>query len=288
MKNENKVLACVDQSRYADYVADCAAWAAHRMNAPLEFLHVIDSHPERGMGDDRSGAIGIDAQESLLAKLSAEDETRAKSAREQGRLFLNRLRERAMAIGATNVDVRQRHGDLEETVVEQAKGVRLLVLGRRGADAATSQRSELGHHVEHMVRALNRPILTVTEDFKAPQRVMIAFDGGVVTRRGVEMVAGSPLFRGLPILLLMSGTQRKDASKSLEWARGALEVAGFEVTSSMTPGEAQEVIVRTIQEQAIDMLIMGAFGHSPLRSLVVGSKTTELLKASTIPTLLLR
>ncbi|MEN1479485.1 universal stress protein, partial [Pseudomonas aeruginosa] len=64
--------------------------------------------------------------------------------------------------------------------------------------------------------------------------------------------------------------------------------AGFEVTSSMTPGEAQEVIVRTIQEQAIDMLIMGAFGHSPLRSLVVGSKTTELLKASTIPTLLLR
>ncbi|MCW3664131.1 universal stress protein, partial [Burkholderia cenocepacia] len=121
----------------------------------------------------------------------------------------------AMAIGATYVDVRQRHGDLEETVVEQAKGVRLLVLGRRGADAATSQRSELGHHVEHMVRALNRPILTVTEDFKAPQRVMIAFDGGVVTRRGVEMVAGSPLFRGLPILLLMSGTQRKDASKSL-------------------------------------------------------------------------
>lgn len=60
------------------------------------------------------------------------------------------------------------------------------------------------------------------------------------------------------------------------------------MTSSMTPGEAQEVIVRTIQEQAIDMLIMGAFGHSPLRSLVVGSKTTELLKASTIPTLLLR
>lgn len=47
MKNENKVLACVDQSRYAVHVADCAAWAARRIDAPLELLHVIDSHPER-------------------------------------------------------------------------------------------------------------------------------------------------------------------------------------------------------------------------------------------------
>ncbi len=287
MKNENKVLACVDQSHFADYVADYAAWAARRMDAPLEFLHVIDSHPERGVGDDRSGAIGIDAQENLLSKLSAEDEARAKSAREQGRLFLNRLRERALAAGAIQVDVRQRHGELEETVVEQAHGVRLLVLGRRGTDAETSQR-ELGHHVENMVRALNRPILTVTEDFKAPERVMIAFDGGTVTRRGVEMVAGSPLFRGLPILLLMSGKQSGEVSKSLDWARNTLEAAGFEAMVLLTPGEAQEVIARTVLEQSIDMLIMGAFGHSPLRSLLFGSKTTELLRSSRIPTLLLR
>lgn len=287
MKNENKVLACVDQSHFADYVADYAAWAARRMDAPLEFLHVIDSHPERGVGDDRSGAIGIDAQENLLSKLSAEDEARAKSAREQGRLFLNRLRERALAAGAIQVDVRQRHGELEETVVEQAHGVRLLVLGRRGTDAETSQR-ELGHHVENMVRALNRPILTVTEDFKAPERMMIAFDGGTVTRRGVEMVAGSPLFRGLPILLLMSGKQSGEVSKSLDWARNTLEAAGFEAMVLLTPGEAQEVIARTVLEQSIDMLIMGAFGHSPLRSLLFGSKTTELLRSSRIPTLLLR
>ena len=189
MKNENKVLACVDQSRFADYVADYAAWAARRMDAPLEFLHVIDRHPEQGSGEDRSGAIGIDAQENLLTKLSEEDEARSRNAREHGRIFLNRLRERAVAAGAALVDVRQRHGELEETLVEQAEGVRLLVLGRRGESADTTQR-DLGRKVERVVRALNRPILTVTEDFHEPQRVMIAFDGGTVTRRGVEMVAG--------------------------------------------------------------------------------------------------
>ena len=112
MKNENKVLACVDQSHFADYVADYAAWAARRMDAPLEFLHVIDRHPEQGSGEDHSGAIGIDAQENLLTKLTAEDEARTKNAREQGRIFLNRLRERATAAGAALVDVRQRHGEL--------------------------------------------------------------------------------------------------------------------------------------------------------------------------------
>jgi len=287
MKNENKVLACVDQSRFADYVADYAAWAARRMDAPLEFLHVIDRHPEQGSGEDHSGTIGVNAQEELLTKLSAEDEVRTKNAREQGRIFLNHLRERAIAAGVALVDVRQRHGELEETLVEQAEGVRLLVLGRRGEAAGTTQR-DLGRNVERVVRALNRPILTITEDFQEPQRVMIAFDGGIVTRRGVEMVATSPLFRGLPITLLMSGKERQDAPKQLEWAKATLEAAGFEVTALLTPGDAETVIAATVKEQATDMLIMGAFGHSPVRSLLLGSKTTDLLRSSSVPTLLLR
>lgn len=287
MKNENKVLACVDQSHFADYVADYAAWAARRMDAPLELLHVIDRHPEQGSGEDHSGAIGIDAQENLLTKLSAEDEARTKNAREQGRIFLNRLRERASAAGATQVDVRQRHGELEETLAEQEEGVRLLVLGRRGEAAETTQR-DLGRNVERVVRALHKPILTVTEGFKEPQRVMISFDGGIVTRRGVEMVAASPLFRGLPITLLMSGKESQDAPKQLEWAKTTLETAGFEVTALLTPGDAESTIAKTVKEQSIDMLIMGAFGHSPLRSLLLGSKTADLLRSSSIPTLLLR
>ena len=36
------------------------------------------------------------------------------------------------------------------------------------------------------------------------------------------------------------------------------------------------------------MLIMGAYAHSPLRSLLFGSKTSDLLRSAKIPTLLLR
>lgn len=287
MKNENKVLACVDRSVFADYVADYAAWAARRMGAPLEFLHVIDRHLEKGSGNDHSGAIGIGAQDNLLNRLSQEDEVLTRAARDQGRVFLNRLRERALVVHPEAVDARQRHGELEETLVEQEADVRLFVLGRRGVSAQKTQR-DIGRNVERVVRALHKPILAVTECFKEPKRIMFAFDGGIVTRRGVEMVAASPLFRGLPIYLLMSGSERQDAPNQLEWAKNTLIAAGFDVSAALTPGDAESVIAQTIRDQEIDLLIMGAYSHSPLRKLFRGSKTSDLLRSSSVPTLLLR
>ena len=139
-KTDKKVLACVDQSHFADTVADYAAWAARRMDAPLEFLHVIDRHLEQGSGEDHSGAIGINAQAQLLTSLSDKDAALARAKREQGRLFLNRLRERAIAAGVPAPDMRQRHGALDDTLAEQEDGVRLFVFGRRGASAETTQR----------------------------------------------------------------------------------------------------------------------------------------------------
>ena len=65
MKPEQRVIACVDQSAYADTVTDHAAWAALRMGAPLELLHVIDRHPETALSSEHSGAIGPDAQQAL-------------------------------------------------------------------------------------------------------------------------------------------------------------------------------------------------------------------------------
>jgi nucleotide-binding universal stress UspA family protein len=287
MQDEPKVLACVDQSHFAETITDTAAWAARRLNAPLELLHVLDRGAQIVSGSDHSGAIGFNAQQTLLTELSDEDAARCKAAREKGRIFLNRLRQRAISLGVDAPDARQRYGNLEETLVEQQEAVRLFVLGRRGESAETTQR-DLGRNVEHMVRALAKPILAVTDRFTEPQRVMIAFDGGQMTRKGVEMVAGSPLFRGLPIAVVMSGKPRRDGAKQLDWAGKTLESAGFEVTTVVIPGDTERVIAQYVRDHAIDMLLMGAYGHSPLRSLLLGSKTSDLLRSAKVPTLLLR
>ncbi|MEZ5646475.1 MAG: universal stress protein [Burkholderiaceae bacterium] len=283
---ERKVLACVDFSAYAEHVTDCAAWAANRLQAPLEILHVIDRHPERGATGDRSGALTVNAEEHLLKNLSDEDAIRTRAEREQGRLFLNTLRERAVRAGAEPVDTRQRHGALEETLVEHQTLARLVVLGRRGL-SSTGHR-ELGRSVQWTVRSLRRPVLAVTDRFAPPRRVLIAFDGSSITRTAVDMVAASPLFTGLPVYVLMVGKASADAPRQLEWARSRLDKAGFGVVAEVQSGDLETVVGQAIARHGIDMLVMGAYTHSPLRGLLLGSKTTDLLRSVTVPTLLLR
>ena len=53
MSTTHRVIACVDQSAFAESVTDHAAWAAMRLDAPLELLHVIDRHPETATSSDR-------------------------------------------------------------------------------------------------------------------------------------------------------------------------------------------------------------------------------------------
>lgn len=290
---DNKVLACVDRSRFSGAIADYAAWAARRLAAPLEFLHVLDHHPERGSGDDHSGAIGVDAQEKLLERLSSADEARTRALRDEGRVFLNRLREQALAAGVASVDIRQRHGSLQETVALHEHGVRLLVIGRQGESAqGPSPTGRLGGNLERIVRAMRKPVLAVPAadagaDFTAPQRVLIAFDGGAIIRRGVEMIASSPLFRGQAIHLLMAGTDSRVAISQLERAHHRLAKAGFDTTSERIEGDPQTVIAAQVAAQGFDLVVMGAYSHSPWRSLFMGSKTTELLRRLQLPTLLL-
>ncbi len=285
--NDNKVLACVDQSAIADCVTDCAAWAAQRLSAPLELLHVLDRHAESTRADDHSGAIGMDAQEVLLNQLSSADEVRSRTLREQGRVFLNRLRERALATGLGQVDMRQRHGDLQQTLSEQEDSTRLLVLGRRGESAEIAPRN-LGRNVERVIRNLRKPILTVTMGFAPPQRALIAFDGGNMSRRAVELIASSPLLRGLPLQVVMAGEASAAARRRLDWAKQRLVEAGFDASVALLAGDPEQRLAHSVREQGIGLLVMGAYSHSPLRGLLFGSRTNELLRSAQVPTLLVR
>ncbi|MEZ5703662.1 MAG: universal stress protein [Burkholderiaceae bacterium] len=282
-------MACiVDQSSYADSVADHAAWAALRLGAPLELLHVIDRHPETARSTDHSGAIGPDAQEALLTELSSADETMVRAAREQGRVFLNRLRERALAAGVAVVDMRQRLGHLEETLNGSQGDARLVVMGRKGETASQSG-AALGGQVERVVRALERPILAVADTtFREPRRLLLAYDGGSASRKGVEMVAASPLFRGMDVRLVMVGNDRSDAVAQMAWATGRLQAGGVQAQGELVSGEPLAAIQAAVDRLQADWLLMGAYTHSPWRSLFRPSLTSGLLGSVRLPTLLLR
>ncbi|MHB1402668.1 MAG: universal stress protein [Thiobacillus sp.] len=281
-----QVIACIDGSSITPAVCDYAAWASRKMDAPLEFLHVL-GRSEYPIPADLSGNLGLGSREHLLQELAELDEKRSRVALEQGRLMLDAARARALADGVPNPTSRQRHGELVDTLIELESDIRLLVMGRQG-EHGDSAGEHIGSHLENVVRTLHRPILVIPSDYTEPQRILIAFDGSATTCKAVEMVAASPLFRGLSCHLVMVGADKADAREQLDWARTTLERAGFQVIAGIRSGHVEEVLCAYRTEHAIDLIVMGAYGHSKIREFLVGSTTTKLIRQSRVPLLLLR
>ncbi|MGM0985255.1 MAG: universal stress protein [Pseudomonadota bacterium] len=281
-----QVMAAIDGSKYSEGISGYAAWACLALSAPLTFLHVNDNHPQTAEAD-LSGNIGLGAREHLLEELSHLDEQRAKVAQEQGRLMLKAAKERAVANGVAEPATRQRNGTLVETLEELQDEIRLLVMGKRG-EMAHQDGDHLGTNLERVVRTLHRPILMVPEVYKTPEKVMLAFDGSKTTRKGVEMLAKSPLFDGVPVHVVIVGAETGDNRSQLDWALKTLRDAGHEAEGAIRAGEVEATLRGYQEEQDIDLLVMGAYGHSRIRHLLVGSTTSEMLRKATNPVLLLR
>lgn len=289
-----KIIACVDTSAYADCVAEYAAWAARRLQCPLELLHVIDKEQYVSEGRDHSGTIGVNARENLLERLSLADENRSRAAREAARLFITNLRHQLHEQHPDlHLDTRLRLDNLAASLSEHESQAQLFVLGRRGSGSSShdstadsAQSRQLGRQLESTVRALRRPVLAVGSRFSFPESALIACDGSAMSRKAVQAVAAGGLFSGLHIHLLHAGSISRSAH--LEEAQQKLQQAGCTVTARTIKAKPVDAIAQYIAEANIDLLVMGAYSHSPWRSLFMGSTTTDILQAVSQPVMLLR
>jgi nucleotide-binding universal stress UspA family protein len=280
------VLACIDGSKYSTAVCDYAAWISQRVRAPLKLLHNIDSR-YAPPPSDLSGAIGLGSQEQLLSELTEVERQRSQLELEKGRLMLDAARERVVQAGVSDPVVKQRHGSLAESLIELEDEIRVLVLGIRGEEHAEDNK-HLGAQLETVVRSLHRPILVVNREFTPPERIMLAYDGSDGARKALDMVAQSPLFKDIPCHLVHVGQNETDSEALLQEAARELAVAGQEVVTAQLSGKPGDALCHYQAEHKIDMTLMGAFSHTRLRELLLGSFTAKMLLAARQPLLLLR
>jgi nucleotide-binding universal stress UspA family protein len=282
----DQVIGCVDGSLFLNSVCDYATWAAKRLDAPLTLLHAID-HRHAAAPTDLSGSIGFGSQEVLLEALAAHDQLTGKLALDRSRHLLNAARTRVAALGADPPSVRQLHGSLVDVLAEQEAAVRMLVIGKRGEGAHRAQ-DHLGSNLERVIRAMHRPILVVPAEYREPSSFMLAFDNGPSTRKGVEVLMRGPLFRGLSCHLVTAGDPHGELREAQAWARGQLKSAGFAVQGGIFTGEAEAVLTSYQRDHDIELVVMGAYGHSRIRHLLIGSTTSAMIRHVGGPLLLLR
>lgn len=283
-----QVLACIDGAVLTEAVCDYAAWISRQTGAPLKLLHTINHHHETSITSDFSGNIGLGTQEHLLEEITSLEQQQSKLKMQQGKLILQAATEHVEKKGITDSTSAQRHGDLIEAVIDLEDDIRVLVLGLRG-QVHESQENQIGAKLEAVIRALHRPILIVNGVFTTPERIMIAYDGSEAADKAVDMVASSPLYKGLSCHLVCVNKNEDTAVKLLEQAAEKLKSADkIKVISAKLKGKAEQELCAYQQQHNIDLTVMGAFSHTRLHDMVLGSFTHKMLLNTRKPLLLLR
>lgn len=278
MKNINKLVALIDGSEYSDSVCEHAAWIANRAEASVELVHVLGPRDNSKEPSNLSGSIGMGARSSLLEELSELDAQAAKLAQKRGRLVLESAKEKLVSLGVAEVTTMLRHGDFVDTVQEFESHGDLIVVGKRG-ETASAAKAHLGSNLERVVRASHKPILVAARAYKPVERILLAFDGGSSAKKAIKHIAESPVFAGLECRLLTVGNETPMTRQRLDEAAAELKGAGLTVETSIQQGEPDEAIAAYVKAEEVDLLIMGAYGHSRIRNLIIGSTTTEMVRS---------
>lgn len=280
------IIALVDGSAYGESVCDHAAWVSQAVGGRVELLHVLGRRDTGIAPANLSGALGLGAKSHLLDELAAHDRKRVHLAKERGRAILDaaaaHLSERGVMAAS-----RLRNGDLLDAVQQVEADADLIVIGKRG-EAADFASEHLGSNLERIVRAARKPVMVASRSFRPVVRALIAFDGGDSAKKAVRHIAGGQLFRGIPLHIVTVGTGDSRRTASLATAADELRAGGHDVTEAFLAGEPEQAIADYVAAQSISLLVMGAYGHSRIRNLIIGSTTTAMIRDCHIPVMLFR
>lgn len=279
-----RVLICSDGSAYSQVCYEYAAWLAGRTACSFEILYVTDLRQfEVPMIADLSGSLGVQPYQAILAKLQDLEQEKAKVVLQEAARFFS---ERTPSVP---VKTTHRTGFLVDCFSDFEEASDLVMLGKRGENANFAT-EHLGSTMERVVRASKRPCFVTSRSFKPIERVLLAFDGGKSGRKALDFLAQDTALKGLElhVVIVAAREGEETALGYLREAETRLVQAGYAPVCQMLHGIPEDEIADYIEAREINMVIMGAYGHSRIRHLVIGSTTTEMMRQCRVPVMLFR
>lgn len=281
-----KIITCVDGSTLTTAVSDAAIWASKKLNKALLLLHTLEKQQQHG-ADDYTGTIGLRTRSDLLEEMTKLDEQRSKIALQLGKELLNSVVDQAKSAGVQEIESIQRHGDLVESIIDLEAQTRLIVIGRSGKGHDDNV-NVLGDNIETLLRKATHPVLLIPDKFKTPDSFMIAYDGRETANKALQKVIDGGLLHGLHCHLVAVKNNLAGQQSKFTAAQQKLQDEGFNVTSAFVEGNIHETLMAYKQANDIGLIVMGAFGHSKIRQMFIGSNTIKMLKQTNVPLVVLR
>jgi nucleotide-binding universal stress UspA family protein len=276
------ILLCTDGSPAADIAAEYAVWFAKKLHARIQALYITDIRILEGpLLSDLSGALGAQPYSALLPQLQEVQRQKAEA-------ILAAAKKRCED-ARVPCETAHETGALVQVMLDHEKGADLVVLGQRGEHTEWSG-GMLGSSVERMVRASIKPCLVTPEKFQPTKHMLLAYDGSIESNKALQ--AGMDLAVALDTeVTIVTVCQRENedaASKVLKEAQQQALDHKLKPGAQLLHGNPETEILSQCDKTGASLIVMGAYGHTRIRELILGSTTSHVLRKATVPVLLTR
>jgi nucleotide-binding universal stress UspA family protein len=173
-------------------------------------------------------------------------------------------------------------------ICERARTTDLVVIGHRGINERFST-GLLGGTAESVARKSPRPVFVSPMQFQTVSHPLLAYDGSQRASAAMHSAAEFCAELELPLTVL-SVTAREGSSeeRALDEARRYLSSYDVQPTFLSLSGHPYQQIVDCIKDRGHDLLFIGAYGHSRIIEMVLGSTTEYVLRNAPCPVFLSR
>jgi nucleotide-binding universal stress UspA family protein len=286
------LLVVVDDSKSCANRIDVAVQVANRFGTHLTGLYVnqpvmIPAYIRAELAGSMSGGVPLIIPTQAASDMfKVESQSQHEAASRAQKLF----RSRAEVAGITT-EWREREGDLLEIAVLHARYADMTIVAQADPEAAGGPNRVLP---EHLLLGVGRPILVVpyVGTFQTVgERVLVAWNASRAATRAVND-ALPILQKATKVTVLTINPQGGVSGEGdVPGADLALHLSRHGVKAEASWVKADDIKVAPMllsraSDLQADLIVMGGYGHSRMREIVLGGSTREILQTMTVPTLM--
>ena len=267
------ILVGLDGSEHAATATLYALWMSARFGANVVGLHVVDiASIEGSFLHDISGSLGFEPYLDFSSKMRD-------ALHERGKSLLAAFERQAAEHKVPSTTILTM-GIVPNEISEQGEIADLLVIGHRGVSAKFST-GLLGGTAESVTRKCPTPVFVCTAEYRECKNPLLAYDGSQRAAAAMQSAAQFCSALKLPLTVLTVNRDESAGHRTLEEAERYLTPYKLPATFSLQQtGNAPERITNYLREQNHDLVFIGAYGHSRIIEMVLGSTTEYVMRNS--------
>ncbi len=178
-------------------------------------------------------------------------------------------------------------GPVTSMICSRARWTDLVILSL-AHPPAEERMARLGSGLRTLIRRCPRPLLAVPIGASPLRRPMLAYDASPKAQEALFIATYMASAWALPLIVLSVDEGDGGAKESLARARHYLESHGVEADYLKVEGDVAPAVRERAEAEGVDLLLLGGYGASPMVEVVLGSSVDEILRHSSLPSLICR